>query len=145
MEANKSAMKALLMNRVGDWGLTIGILYVYSVYQDVEYSVISGMGGVMPKEAGGYIMVMTIYILIGAIAKSAQIGKEKEKAYKSRNAGSYSNSLKSEGEISLKGLSEGILEERDQLTREKTSFGLHPGKSSKQGDNQQEVNKEFKD
>lgn len=74
MEANKSAMKALLMNRVGDWGLTIGILYIYNVYQNYDYSVISGVGGVMAKEAGGYIMVMTIYILIGAIAKSAQIG-----------------------------------------------------------------------
>ena len=63
------------MNRVGDWGLTIGILYVYSVYQNVEYSIISGMGGVMEwEEVGGYITVMTIYIIIGAIAKSAQIG-----------------------------------------------------------------------
>ena len=62
------------MNRVGDWGLTIGILYIYNVYQNYDYCVISGVGGVMPKEAGGYIMVMTIYILIGAIAKSAQIG-----------------------------------------------------------------------
>ena len=62
------------MNRVGDWGLTIGILYMYSVYNNFDYGVVSGVGGVMPKEAGGYIMVMTIYILIGAIAKSAQIG-----------------------------------------------------------------------
>lgn len=80
MEANKSAMKALLMNRVGDWGLTIGILYIYGVYQNVEYSIISGMGGVMMGEGGitgSYmrgIEVMTVYILIGAIAKSAQIG-----------------------------------------------------------------------
>ena len=118
-------MKALLMNRVGDWGLTIGILYIYSVYESVDYSIISGMGGVM--EWGGYMRVMTIYILIGAIAKSAQIGQDKVKAYISRNAGSSSDSLKSEGVISLE------------------SFGLHPEKSLRQGDNQQEVNKEFKD
>lgn len=74
VEANKSAMKALLMNRVGDWGLTIGILYIYSIYENVDYNIISGMGGVIPKEGGGYITVMTMYILIGAIAKSAQIG-----------------------------------------------------------------------
>ena len=91
MEANKSSMKALLMNRVGDWGLTIGILYMYNVYNNYDYSVISGVGGVMPKEAGGYIMVMTIYILIGAIAKSAQIGQVK--AYSLRIAGNSSNSF----------------------------------------------------
>lgn len=98
MEANKSSMKALLMNRVGDWGLTIGILYMYNVYNNYDYSVISGVGGVMPKEAGGYIMVMTIYILIGAIAKSAQIGQVK--AYSLRIAGNSSNSFFSVGIIS---------------------------------------------
>ena len=77
VEANKSAMKALLMNRVGDWGLTIGILYIYSVYQNVDYSIISGMGGVMrSSEYITGVQVMTLYILIGAIAKSAQIGQK---------------------------------------------------------------------
>ena len=130
-------MKALLMNRVGDWGLTIGILYIYSIYENVDYSVINGMGGIMPKEAEGYIKIMTIYILIGAIAKSAQIGQLEVKAYISRNAGSFSDSLKSEGVIRL------LLGDSE---KEQTGiFGLHPGKSSRQGDNQQEVRKEFKD
>lgn len=85
-------MKALLMNRVGDWGLTIGILYIYNIYNNYDYSVISGMGGDigrigrewmgssdnyfigMGDPVKGYLTAMTIYILIGAIAKSAQIG-----------------------------------------------------------------------
>ena len=71
VEANKSSMKALLMNRVGDWGLTIGILYIYMVYENVDYNIINGMGGIISE---GGLKVMTIYILIGAIAKSAQIG-----------------------------------------------------------------------
>ena len=133
MEANKSSIKALLMNRVGDWGLTIGILYIYNVYQNYEYSVISGVGGVMPKEAGGYIMVMTIYILIGAIAKSAQIGQGKKvEAYLkgiSRNAGTSSNSFRSVGIIS----------------EEKGNCRLYSGKCERQGDNQQGLNKEFKE
>ena len=123
VEANKSSMKALLMNRVGDWGLTIGILYIYMVYENVDYSIISGMGGIITE---GGLKVMTIYILIGAIAKSAQIGQKEEKAYILRNAGSFSKSLKSEGLIS-------------------ESFGLNPEKFSRQGNNQQKENKEFKD
>ena len=70
VEANKSSMKALLMNRVGDWGLTIGILYIYIIYENVDYNLISGMGEITEKG----LTIMTLYILIGAIAKSAQIG-----------------------------------------------------------------------
>lgn len=42
------------------------------VYESVDYGVIIGVSGLLTKEAG--LNVMTIYILVGAIAKSAQIG-----------------------------------------------------------------------
>lgn len=113
------------MNRVGDWGLTIGILYIYNVYQNYDYSVISGVGGVIPREAGGYIMVMTIYILIGAIAKSAQIGQVK--AYSLRIAG---NSLYSFSSVDIRG---------------KRYFRLYSGKCERQEDNQQGVDNKFKE
>lgn len=81
IEANKAAMKALLMNRIGDFGLLLGILLLFYFLRTVDFSVVFTLAP--------YFMLKTFYILnvdyeiltfvcfflfIGSIGKSAQIG-----------------------------------------------------------------------
>ena len=73
MEANKSAMKAMLMNRVGDWGVMVGMMYMYTIYESVEYSVVKGS---VEGWEGGVMGVMIGYMMLGVIVKSAQIGMQ---------------------------------------------------------------------
>lgn len=40
IQANKAAMKALIVNRVGDWGLTLGMILMWWIFGDLEISTI---------------------------------------------------------------------------------------------------------
>ena len=40
VQANKSAIKARMLNRVGDLGLSIGIFAIYAVFGSLDYSVV---------------------------------------------------------------------------------------------------------
>ena len=68
MQANKAAMKAMIVNRVGDVGVVIGILLCYNYYVSVEYSVLLTVA--TPTEG----KIIGLMLLIGTIGKSAQIG-----------------------------------------------------------------------
>lgn len=73
IQANKSAMQAMIMNRIGDVGLCIGMYIIYkecgSLNYDVVFSVI-GQGQVEEY----WITWIGVSLLIGAVGKSAQIG-----------------------------------------------------------------------
>ncbi len=64
-ETGKAGIQAIIMNRIGDWGITIGIMIILSIRGNVEYGITIG---------GGYTEYIMILIIIGAMAKSAQIG-----------------------------------------------------------------------
>jgi NADH-ubiquinone oxidoreductase chain 5 len=40
IEANKAALKALLMNRIGDFGLLLGILLLFYFFRTVDFSTV---------------------------------------------------------------------------------------------------------
>ena len=40
LQANKAAIKAMLVNRVGDFGLALGIMGCVSIFQSVDFSVL---------------------------------------------------------------------------------------------------------
>lgn len=74
LEANKAAIQAMLVNRIGDVGLVLGMVYIYKVYRSLEYDSIYNVSGVVGKELGWEIKVICILMLIGVLGKSAQIG-----------------------------------------------------------------------
>ena len=37
IQANKAAIKAMVLNRVGDVGLALGIFLIFSVYKSIDY------------------------------------------------------------------------------------------------------------
>ena len=63
-------MQAMIVNRIGDVGVVVAIILCYSAYGSLEYSVILPMGGL----GGPETKIIGMFLLVGAIGKSAQIG-----------------------------------------------------------------------
>ena len=81
IEANKSSIQAMLMNRVGDIGLGLGLFTIYYGFKTLDIEIVNGLGSSMKDEVI-YILgveckilnVIGILLLIGCIGKSAQFG-----------------------------------------------------------------------
>jgi len=83
LQANKAAIKAMLVNRVGDFGLALGIMGCFSIYQTVDFSVIFACASAFADPSYLFVFCNTevhaitlicILLFIGAVGKSAQIG-----------------------------------------------------------------------
>lgn len=71
VQANKSAISALLFNRVGDMFLTIGLFALIFALGNIDYAVVFSAAPLLNENI---ITIVGICFLIGAMAKSAQIG-----------------------------------------------------------------------
>ncbi len=69
--ANQSSISAFLTNRVGDCFLTIGIFAILWSFGNIDYSTVFSIVPYMNKNI---ITIIGICLLIGAMAKSSQIG-----------------------------------------------------------------------
>jgi len=70
IQANKAAILALTMNRVGDMGLSIGFFALFALFGSVDYSTVFSLAPFMNETA---ITIISLLLLMGAMAKSAQI------------------------------------------------------------------------
>ncbi|MHC1706817.1 MAG: NADH-quinone oxidoreductase subunit L [Bacteroidales bacterium] len=71
-EYNLAARKAFIMNRIGDLGFLLGIFLIFFTYQSLSFQ------DIFPKltrldEGSTRLTLITIFLLIGALGKSAQI------------------------------------------------------------------------
>lgn len=71
IQANKSGIKALTVNRVGDMFLSIGFFAIFWVFGNVDYATVFSIAPFINESA---ITIIGLLLLIGAMAKSAQIG-----------------------------------------------------------------------
>lgn len=71
IQANKSGIKALTVNRVGDMFLSIGFFAIFWVFGNVDYATVFSVAPFINETA---ITIIGLLLLIGAMAKSAQIG-----------------------------------------------------------------------
>jgi NADH-ubiquinone oxidoreductase chain 5 len=81
IQANKAAIKAMVVNRIGDFGLVLGILTIFVKYQSVDYAAIFA---ITPKFVGqtfiflnfelDLLTVISLFLFVGSVGKSAQIG-----------------------------------------------------------------------
>jgi len=69
--ANQSALSAFLTNRVGDCFLTIGMFAILITFGNLDYSTVFSIAPFVSENA---IILIGICLLIGAMAKSSQIG-----------------------------------------------------------------------
>ena len=69
--ANQSSISAFLTNRVGDCFLTIGMFAILWSFGNVDYSTVFS---VTPYVSSNIVTIIGVCLLIGAMAKSSQIG-----------------------------------------------------------------------
>jgi NADH-ubiquinone oxidoreductase chain 5 len=69
--ANQSSMSAFLTNRVGDCFLTIGMFAILWSFGNVDYSTVFSLA---PFVNENIVTIIGICLLIGAMAKSSQVG-----------------------------------------------------------------------
>ncbi|XBJ22993.1 hypothetical protein VPH35_001263 [Triticum aestivum] len=79
LQADKAAIKAMLVNRVGDFGLALGIFGCFTLFQIVDFSTIFACASAPRNEwifcnmRLNAITLICILLFIGAVGKSAQI------------------------------------------------------------------------
>jgi NADH-ubiquinone oxidoreductase chain 5 len=69
--ANQSSLSALLTNRVGDCFLTIGMFILLLSFGNLDYNIIFSLS---PYISTNVIILIGLCLLIGAMAKSSQLG-----------------------------------------------------------------------
>ncbi|MBQ4875194.1 MAG: NADH-quinone oxidoreductase subunit L [Rickettsiaceae bacterium H1] len=75
--ANNAAMKAFIVNRVGDFGLALGIALIYYLFNSVNFADIFAHADIYKNHFTlGFptLTVITFLLFIGCMGKSAQIG-----------------------------------------------------------------------
>nr|QJS34438.1 NADH dehydrogenase subunit 5 [Antipathes cf. dichotoma NB-2020]QJS34638.1 NADH dehydrogenase subunit 5 [Stichopathes abyssicola] len=72
IEANKAAIKAMLVNRVGDIGLVLAMLAIWDTFGALDFS--STFNMVPTLASFNDITLICLLLFIGAIGKSAQLG-----------------------------------------------------------------------
>lgn len=71
----------MILNRVGDFGLSLAIFAIYSTFGSVDYSVVFAMASTrvdiyvpfLPFQIN-IIDFICLFLFIGAVGKSAQVG-----------------------------------------------------------------------
>jgi len=81
LQASKASIKAMLVNRVGDFGLALGIMALFSVFKTVDFPTVFACA---PQFADSSFIfcnfkldtlnTICILLFVGAVGKSAQLG-----------------------------------------------------------------------
>jgi len=81
IQANKAAIKAMLVNRVGDFFLLLALFTIYFVFNSLDYDVVFGLVPLVTdsKILAGNIEIPVLdaicfLLFLGAMGKSAQLG-----------------------------------------------------------------------
>ena len=79
--ANKAAMKAIIINRIGDFGISLSIIFIFAIFYTFDFSLIFSLVPIVANDTFIFfsyefnkLTIVTILLFIGAIGKSAQIG-----------------------------------------------------------------------
>jgi NADH-quinone oxidoreductase subunit L len=79
--ANAAAIKAFVVNRVGDFGFVLGIMGIFLVFGAIDFDTIFGFAGGVAGQTFNFlgaevdiITTLTVLLFLGAMGKSAQLG-----------------------------------------------------------------------
>jgi NADH-ubiquinone oxidoreductase chain 5 len=82
LQANKAALKAMIVNRIGDFGLAMGLFLIFTTFKTIDYDTLQISASLYNDKALTYIVnfpidtltLISFFLLVGAVGKSAQIG-----------------------------------------------------------------------
>jgi len=81
IQANKAAIKAMILNRIGDFGLVLGILIIFVEYKALDYATVFAITPIFTNKLFNFlnfdfdlISIICFFLFVGAVGKSAQLG-----------------------------------------------------------------------
>jgi proton-translocating NADH-quinone oxidoreductase chain L len=81
LQASKASIKAMLVNRVGDFGLALGIMALFSVFKTVDFPTVFACAPQFAETSFIFcnfkldtLNTICILLFVGAVGKSAQLG-----------------------------------------------------------------------
>lgn len=81
IQANKAAIKAMIINRVGDFGLALGIFIFFYIFKTLDYTSIFSLTAEINEKTMIFrnieinaLSLACFFLLIGCVGKSAQVG-----------------------------------------------------------------------
>ena len=82
IQANKAAIKAMVVNRISDLFFTVGILATFFTFQTIEFNAVFALAHfftdnstiLLGEFAVSPLTLITFLLFLGAMGKSAQIG-----------------------------------------------------------------------
>jgi len=81
LQANKAAIKAMIINRIGDFSLIMGILIIYVSFKTLNFCSVFALAYELKTYSfyflyfeANLIEIITFFLFLGAIGKSAQLG-----------------------------------------------------------------------
>lgn len=81
IQANKAAIKAMILNRIGDFSLLMGILLIFINFKSLDYATVAVLtpffkntNVIFLNLKLNLLTIIGLFIFIGAVGKSAQLG-----------------------------------------------------------------------
>jgi NADH-ubiquinone oxidoreductase chain 5 len=81
VQANKAAIKAMIINRIGDFSLIMGILIMYVNFKAVDYATVASLAPFFKSQTVNFLNIdfnilslICVFLFLGAVGKSAQLG-----------------------------------------------------------------------
>jgi NADH:ubiquinone oxidoreductase subunit 5 (subunit L)/multisubunit Na+/H+ antiporter MnhA subunit len=80
IQANKAAIKAMMLNRIGDFSLLVSIFLIFVCYKAIDYATIAALTPLFQINTIYFLnfkidalIVISLFMFIGATGKSAQL------------------------------------------------------------------------
>jgi NADH-ubiquinone oxidoreductase chain 5 len=81
IQANKAAIKAMVINRIGDFCLLIGMFLIFVNYKAVDYASVAVLTPLFTEKFVNFLnfefhllSIIGVFLFLGAVGKSAQLG-----------------------------------------------------------------------
>jgi len=82
VQANKAALKAMIINRIGDYSLLLSIVLIFFTFRSIDYSTVFVLAPFFVEKKLILFQIYQVNILnlisfllfIGSVGKSAQLG-----------------------------------------------------------------------
>ena len=81
VQANKAAIKAMILNRIGDFCLVMGILIIFINFKSIDYTTVSALTPFFKTKTINFLnidfnilFIIGLFLFLGAVGKSAQLG-----------------------------------------------------------------------
>jgi NADH-ubiquinone oxidoreductase chain 5 len=81
IQANKAAVKAMIINKIGDFCLLIGMLLIFIYYKAIDYASVAALTPLFKEKTVIFLnlhlhllSIICVFLFFGAVGKSAQLG-----------------------------------------------------------------------